>query len=198
MNIKKHPIIGIVGKGDFKGEFAAHEPIAEEIGKLIAIKDYWLLCGGKAGMMEAASRGARKAGGLTIGILPKAIKDFKDGDDDKDLPNPHIDIAIFTGLGGGRDGRNKVIVNTCDVIIALPGSNERKRGTRSEIDLAVGDKVPVVLHRDWKTVSDPGPIPEEESLVMYFDTAEEAVEKAIAVIDKKRTDKVTLTTSRRE
>ncbi|MCL4298026.1 MAG: DUF4440 domain-containing protein [Anaerolineae bacterium] len=207
MNIEVRPIIGVVGKGHFKGKFQQYEECAEQIGKEIACKGYWLLCGGLAGVMEAAARGAREAEGLTIGILPKAIANINDGNKSKAWPSSHIDIAIFTGLGGGirrqkedgscTCGRNVVIVNSCDAIIALPGSNKTDKGTRSEIDCAIECQVPVVLHRFWETVSNPGPIPESGLLVQYYDTAEDAVEKAVAAI-KQRELTIKLTTSRRK
>jgi len=63
---------------------------AEAVGRLIAEKGGILVCGGMHGIMEAASKGAKQAGGLTIGILPQ---------DHKRDANPYIDIPIATGLG---------------------------------------------------------------------------------------------------
>lgn len=205
MIIAIHPIIGVVGTKEFN-EFLPYENIAEKIGEEIARKNYWLLCGGTTGVMEAAPRGAKKLGGLTIGILPRKIADINDENKGKEWPSSHIDIAIFTGLGGDvrkrnieggyTPGRNVVIVNSCDAIIALPGSNQADSGTRSEIDFAVQSKVPVILHRYWEKVSNPDPILESGLLVQYYDTAEEAVEKAIVAIEQ-RAHISKLTTSRR-
>src|SRR5688572_20483088 len=152
MNIDlRRPIIGVVGTKEFKNKFLSYEGLAEEIGRKIAEKNYWLLCGGTTGVMEAAPRGAKRAGGLTIGILPKAIADINDKNKSTAWPSSHISIAIFTGLGGGVKGRNQVIVNSCDAIIALPGSyDEINKGTVSEINLAISSQVPVVLHPFWK------------------------------------------------
>jgi uncharacterized protein (TIGR00725 family) len=95
-----------------------------------------LLCGGRGGVMEAAAEGARAAGGLTLGILP--------GISAKDSPpNPHIDLAIFTGLG---EARNWINVCASDAIIAIGGGF----GTLSEIALALKAQKPVVLIGSWR------------------------------------------------
>ena len=72
-------------------------------------------------MMEAACRGAKSAGGTTIGILP--------GPDRREV-NEHIDVSIATGLG---EARNLAIIRTADVLIAIDGSH----GTLSEIGFAL-------------------------------------------------------------
>jgi uncharacterized protein (TIGR00725 family) len=91
--------------------------IAFEVGKLIAEKGAILVCGGLSGVMEAAARGAKEAKGISIGILP--------GESPKDA-NPHIDIAIATGMGYSR---NSLVVLNSDVLIAIDG----EYGTLSEI-----------------------------------------------------------------
>lgn len=94
-----------------------------------------MLCGGRAGVMEAAARGAREAGGRSIGILPTHEGEAS--------ANPFIDWAIYTGLG---DGRNYVNVRTSDAVIALEGG----AGTLSEIALALKCKVPLVYLSSWE------------------------------------------------
>jgi uncharacterized protein (TIGR00725 family) len=86
--------------------------------------------------MEAAARGAKEKGGLTIGILPGINAS-------ETPPNPYIDVAIFTGL---RDGRNWVNVCASDAIIAISGGY----GTLSEIALALKVGKPVVLLHSWE------------------------------------------------
>ncbi|HEX9023397.1 MAG TPA: TIGR00725 family protein [Geobacteraceae bacterium] len=111
-------IIGVVG-----GTVASPEVLrcAEETGRLIAEHGFLLICGGMAGVMEAAAKGAREAGGTAIGILPHA---------DRHEANPFIDIPIASGLG---EGRNLVIVRAADLIIAVDG----EYGTLSEIAFAL-------------------------------------------------------------
>jgi uncharacterized protein (TIGR00725 family) len=67
--------------------------------------------------MEAACRGAKGAGGTTVGILPGT---------DRCAANPYVDIAIATGLG---EARNAVVARSADALIAIGGAY----GTLSEI-----------------------------------------------------------------
>ena len=93
------------------------EDLAEKVGKMIADLGCVLVCGGLGGAMEAAAKGAKKAGGLTIGILPGK---------EKDDANTYIDIALPTTIGYAR---NTIVAACSDIVIALPGSY----GTKSEI-----------------------------------------------------------------
>jgi uncharacterized protein (TIGR00725 family) len=71
--------------------------------------------------MEAACRGAKQAGGLTVGILPES---------DRSAANPYVDVALPTGFG---EGRNALVVRAADAVIAIGGGY----GTLSEIALAL-------------------------------------------------------------
>jgi uncharacterized protein (TIGR00725 family) len=106
--------------------------IAEEVGRLIAARGAILVCGGLGGVMEAACRGARGAGGLTVGILP--------GDDARDA-NAFVDVPLATGMG---EMRNALIVRVVAGAIAIGGG----WGTLSEIALAQRAGTPVVGLRD--------------------------------------------------
>lgn len=114
MELRKKIRIGVIGgsKADEKSR-----QIAFRIGQLIAEKGAILICGGLSGVMEAASRGAKRAGGLTMGILP--------GNSPSDA-NRYIDIAVATGLGYGR---NSLVAMNSDVLIAVDG----QYGTLTEI-----------------------------------------------------------------
>lgn len=118
--------------------------LGREVGAEIARRGAILLCGGLDGVMEAAAEGAKKAGGLTIGILP--------GDTTSEA-NAFIDIALPTGLGAFR---NMLLVRACDAVIAVRG----EYGTLSEIAAALRLKVPVVGLHTWKLIrngsEDPG------------------------------------------
>jgi uncharacterized protein (TIGR00725 family) len=106
--------------------------VAEAIGSDIAGADCILVCGGRGGVMRAACRGAKRRGGLTVGILPSS-----DGSD----ANEFLDVAVPTGLGFFR---NNLVVGSADAVIALNGST----GTLSEIAMALNIGKPVVCVTD--------------------------------------------------
>lgn len=121
-------IIGVIGPGGG----ATDQDIAQatQLGKLIAEEEWVLLTGGRnAGVMEAASKGAREADGLTIGILPTA---------EKAGASEYVDVPICTGMGSAR---NNINVLSSDAIVAC-GSGA---GTTSEIMLALKAAKPLVL-----------------------------------------------------
>jgi len=108
--------------------------LAFEVGRGIAERGAVLVCGGMTGVMEHAARGARAAGGLTVGLLPV---------DDPDDANPYIDVAIATGIGHAR---NAILARTADGVIAIGGG----LGTLSEIALALRNQRPIVGIRTWR------------------------------------------------
>jgi uncharacterized protein (TIGR00725 family) len=134
---------------------------ARRLGELIAGMGWVLLNGGRnAGVMEASAKGAREAGGLTVGILPG-----KDGRNASEF----IDIQIRTGA---NDARNYYNVLSSDVVIACPG----QAGTISEIALALKNGKDVIL-----LGFEPGTIfggLEKTRHLHRVRTPEEAVEKA--------------------
>jgi hypothetical protein len=109
--------------------------LAADVGNMIAINGLVLLCGGGTGIMEAAARGAREAGGLTIGILPGSSAE-------ETPPNPFIDIPVFTGLS---DARNAVNAKSSALVIAIGGGF----GTLSEIALALKCRKHVIGLKTW-------------------------------------------------
>jgi hypothetical protein len=124
-------MIGVMGPGDGASESDCVN--AYELGKLIAQEGWVLLTGGRnAGVMDAASTGAKAANGLTVGILPTA--------DDSGISNA-VDIAIITGMGNAR---NNVNVLSSDVVIACGMG----AGTASEVALAIKANKSVILLSD--------------------------------------------------
>ncbi len=122
-------VIGVMGGG----ENATVQAMvwAQRLGTLIAAEGWVLLSGGRnAGVMNAVSIGAKQAGGLVIGILPKS--------DTKEVSEA-VDIAIVTGMGSAR---NNINVLSSDVVIACGNA---EAGTLSEIALTVKAEKPVVL-----------------------------------------------------
>jgi len=127
--------IGVVGNSVCSEEIMK---LAENVGEEIAKRKGVLICGGLTGVMEGASRGAKRAGGLTIGIIP--------GNNSRDA-NSSIDIPIVTGIGNAR---NILVVRSSEVIIAICG----KYGTLSEIAHALQLNIPVVGLRTWDVSRD--------------------------------------------
>ncbi len=133
---------------------------AEAVGAGVARRGGILICGGRGGAMEAACRGAKAAGGLTIGVLP--------GPDDGDA-NPWVDVPIVTGVG---EARNAIVARTAQAVIAVGGAY----GTLSEIALALCFGVPVVGLGTW-TVA-PGDAPDAPDPIVRAGDPDEAVEAA--------------------
>ena len=128
--MKKRPVIAIIG-GRKEANTLLKE--AEEAGRLIAEGGAVLVSGGLSGVMESASKGARSAGGLTVGILPQ---------DDTLAANRYVDVAVATGLGIGR---NVIIARTADALIAIGG----EYGTLSEMAFGLQLGKPVIGLRSW-------------------------------------------------
>ena len=121
--------VSVIGSG------AEHEARAEEVGRLLAERGCTVVCGGRGEVMAAAARGAKSAGGTTIGILP--------GETRADA-NKWIDHVVVTGIGHGR---NLAVAASGDAVIAVGGSY----GTLAEIAFALrlGRRV-VILEPGWE------------------------------------------------
>ncbi|MGB9803258.1 TIGR00725 family protein [Desulfofundulus sp.] len=135
--------------------------LAEEVGQEIARKGAILICGGRGGVMEAASRGARQAGGIVVGILPGQHRE--EG-------NPYLTVALPTGLGNAR---NAIIACAADAIVAIGGGY----GTLSEIGLALKMNKPVIGLDTWKLEH-----PVVSCGIRTASNAQEAVELALFLI----------------
>jgi uncharacterized protein (TIGR00725 family) len=119
---------------------------AEAVGRGLAARGAVVVCGGLGGAMEAACRGAKEAGGMTVGLLP--------GLDRRDA-NPYVDVAVTTGLG---EARNALVVRAADALIAVGGGY----GTLSELGLALRTGKRVVGLGTWEIDGiEPASSPEE-------------------------------------
>lgn len=122
------PIVGVMGPGGTARD--EDVTVAEALGRRIAEAGWTLLTGGRdAGVMAAANRGAKAAGGTTIGVLPGATREGL---------SPDVDLPIVTGLGNAR---NAVNVLSSDIVVACGMG----LGTASEIALALKTGKPVIL-----------------------------------------------------
>jgi uncharacterized protein (TIGR00725 family) len=159
-------MISVIG-GEASGPEALD--IAERVGREIAQSGATLVCGGRGGVMEAACRGAREAGGHTIGIMPGR------GHEDSP-PNPYVEFPVFTGMGFAR---NVIVVLSADAVIAIDGSY----GTLSELAYALINDLPVVGIDTWDFNYDG--FTAQERIVRVTEPAE-AVAKAIELAERRR------------
>ncbi len=124
----RRTVAGVIGPGS---EASAEVlETAFELGRQIAQAGWVLLTGGRsAGVMDAASRGAKEGGGLTVGILPT---------EDASGMSEAVDIAILTGMG---QARNNINVLSSRIVFACGMG----AGTASEIALALKAGKKVIL-----------------------------------------------------
>lgn len=151
-------IIAVIGAGHCSKEVAR---IAESVGRELARRGVTLVCGGLGGVMEAACRGAKSEGGLTIGILPGVSRHEA---------NPYVDIPVVTGMG---EARNIIVVRTAQAVIAVDG----EYGTLSEIAYALKLGIPVVGLNTWQLAKEGQWV----SAIVEAATPTEAVDKAVAL-----------------
>jgi len=133
---------------------------AEEVGRRIAEAGAVLVCGGRTGVMEAASRGAAEAGGTVVGILPT----LSPAD-----ANPYVTHAVATGIG---QARNLAVVASGQAVIAVGG----EWGTLSEIAHARKLGRPVVAIQSWTLRNRSG----TDLGIVEAETPEKAVEAALS------------------
>lgn len=145
--------VGVIGSGRCSREIYQ---LAERVGEGIARRGAILICGGLGGVMEGACKGAKTAGGTTVGILPGARPDDA---------NAYVDIPVVTGLSLAR---NLLVVRSSQAVIAVEGGY----GTLSEIAFSLQLGVPVI---GLKTTYN------DRQMIRAKD-AEDAVEQAFAAI----------------
>jgi uncharacterized protein (TIGR00725 family) len=151
--------ISVIGGGSCGPSESA---LAEQVGRLVAEAGALLVCGGLGGVMEAAARGARAAGGTTIGILPGH---------ERSAANNYVDYVITTGIGHAR---NLAVVSSGDAVIAVGG----EYGTLSEIGLAAKLGRPVIILAGWRVDGVKG-----TKGIVYASSPQEAVQAAIRALE---------------
>ncbi len=133
-------------------EYAA----ARAVGHGLATAGFGVVTGGRGGVMEAASRGARDAGGVTVALLPG---------EDRAAANAYADIVIPTGLG---EARNVLVAAAGEVVVAVGG----RLGTLSEMSLALRRGTAVVSLGSWELAEERLP---DAAQLFFAQTADEAV-----------------------
>ncbi len=152
MEAKTKRFIAVIGGFPCTPEEARQ---AEAVGRQLAKKGATLICGGEGGVMEAACKGCRSEGGLTIGILPG---------ESRRTANPYVDVPIVTGIGAAR---NVIVVKSAQAIIAVGGGY----GTLSEISFALKNQIPVIGLGTWTFSREGEP---ENSIIRVTDPIEAA------------------------
>ena len=141
---------------------AKETKLAEEVGRQLARTGVVLVCGGLGGIMEAACRGARSQGGITVGILPG---------EKREAANPYVQIPVVTGMGYAR---NVAVAKSAQAVIAIGGSY----GTLSEIAHALQSDIPVIGLNTWSLSRNGQP----DKSIIPAKKPTEAVNKALELI----------------
>lgn len=150
--MKRKLQIGVMGSATDIKYSKKLEQLAEELGKLIAQSENILVFGAEKdydSLSTAACRGAKKAGGLTVGITYGKSKD---------IYQKNADVIIPTGLERGG-GREFILALSCDAIIALGGGS----GTLNELVVAYQANIPMIVLKGTGGWSD-------KLANQYFDT----------------------------
>jgi len=179
--MKKKLQIGVMGSAADTIYSKKVEKIAEGIGREIARSGNVTIYGAEKdsdSLSTAAARGAKKEDGLTVGITYGVDKKIWDDDN-------NTDIVIYSGLARGG-GREFVLVNSCDGLIAVSGGS----GTMNEMLVAYQLNIPIVVVEGTGGWAD-------KMANQYFDsrkrikaigvkTPTEAVKKIIQLINNKQ------------
>ncbi|UYG00631.1 hypothetical protein [Halomonas sp. GD1P12] len=123
------PPVGVIGPRAATSDQLA---TARHLGAGLAELGIPLLCGGRGGVMEAASEGAASKGGCVIGLLPET---------DAGYANPWVTLPIASGLG---EARNVLIARASVALIAVGGS----LGTHTEVAFGRHFDKPVLTFPD--------------------------------------------------
>jgi len=124
-------IISVIGSSKATPDLVE---LAEAVGRELGRRGVMVVCGGLGGVMEAVCRGAKSAGGTTVGILPGHTVSEA---------NAYVDIPIITTMGYAR---NVIVAHSGQAVIAIGGAF----GTLSEIAYALGDHIPVIGLHTWR------------------------------------------------
>ena len=156
---------------------------AYEVGQEIVKHDGILITGATSGIPDFAAKGAKDAGGISIGISPAAsyaahVKSYK-------LPIDNYDFIIYTGFDYA--GRNLLLTRSADAVITICG----RIGTLNEFTIAFEDNKPIgVLEGtggfadEIKHIIDIGH--RGKGKIVYDSDPKRLIEKLIEMIDKER------------
>lgn len=119
-------MIGVMGS--VAGFDADAAEMSYQLGRAIAEHDCAIVTGACPGLPYDAVRGAKDAGGLTVGVSPG--HNFAEHTIKYDSPWEGFDVIIYTG--SGLMGREITGVRSCDIVIVVGG----RSGTLGEFAIA--------------------------------------------------------------
>ncbi|MBI2109120.1 MAG: LOG family protein [Parcubacteria group bacterium] len=117
---------------------------AQELGAAVAQNNAVLVTGATTGFPFWAAKGAKEAGGFSIGLSPAGNE--KEHSEVYDLPLDYLDLIVYTGFG--FSGRNLLLTRASDAVFVGCG----RIGTINEFTIAYEDKKPLgILEGEWET-----------------------------------------------
>lgn len=131
--MKRKLQIGVMGSCADLRYSKKFEQAAEELGMLVAKSGAILIFGAEKDMdslSTAACRGAKQAGGLTVGVT------YGKG---KQIFEKNVDVIIPCGMERGG-GREFVLSLVCDAMITISGGS----GTLNELTVAYQADIPMI------------------------------------------------------
>lgn len=170
--------IGVMGSAADLNYSKELENLAEQIGYLIAKNNVTLIFGAEKdydSLSTSACRGAKKAGGMTVGITYNRGLDI--------FEKENVDVVISTGLERGG-GRETALILSCDGIITISGGS----GTLTEMTIAYQANIPIVAMKNtggWSDKLANQYLDDRKRIkVQSVDTAEEAVKLILELVSK--------------
>jgi uncharacterized protein (TIGR00725 family) len=160
---------------------------AFQVGEEIVRNDGVLITGATTGLPHFAALGAKKSGGISIGISPAAtyaahVKSYR-------LPTDAFDLIIYSGFD--YSGRNLILTKSADAVIIIGGGF----GTLNEFTIALEDDKPIGILTDTGGVSDEvfgllskvkDPHHHGAGRLVYSSDPAELVKGLVSLIDKDR------------
>lgn len=156
---------------------------AYKLGRLIVENNGVLITGATTGIPYWAAKGAKEAGGISIGLSP-ATSELEHAKVYK-LPTDYFDLIIYTGFN--YSGRNLLLTRAADAVVVLCG----RVGTLNEFTIAFEDKKPIgVLEGPWPTDDLIKKIIAEghrgQGKIVYDSDPEVLLKKVLKLVDQER------------
>ncbi|MEK7496015.1 MAG: hypothetical protein AAB616_00935 [Patescibacteria group bacterium] len=160
--------------------------LEEEIGREIVRHNAVLVDGATTGFPFWAAKGAKKEGGIVIGLSPAATE--KEHIQNYQLPTEYHDMIIYTGFN--YSGRNLLLIRSSDAVIFGCG----RMGTLNEFTITFEDKKPIgILQGDWETdelfkelIEKSHRAKEMEGKIVFDSDPKRLLDKLVEIIEKEK------------